>query len=231
MSSFLEALQDDITAKLSSEAFYANIAIYSVRKLQIESDINTDLVTLLKKGGKLGCGVLVGMPTVGGENPNAPGPQSLVTLPIRIHEDPLVNLSAKGTLKSAEEVGLDILETLHGFRIEGVGSLYTAKTAMVPNTEFEGLVTYDLYLTTFVPRSGREKAITPSIAEAALTVTFTNLTPGATIYYTTDGKMPGSGNATAQIYTAPFLFAGTKLRWAAYKAGMIGSDVGEAIIA
>lgn len=231
MSSTLEDLQDDCTAKLNAEEFFSTVSVVSVRKLQIASEIAKKLPHLTQKNDKSGCGVLVGMPTIDVIDPDIPGPQLLVRQSFRVQESPLINGGANGTGKSAEEVALQILRTLHLFQIEGVTGLRGDKGAITPNTEFENLVTYDVTLTGRMANSGLEKVAMPSIEEAALTVTLSCATADASIYYTTDDSFPGSGNSAAQPYGAPFAVeSGTVVRWAAYKTGMIGSDVGKATI-
>jgi hypothetical protein len=231
MSSPLENLQSDATAKLNSEEYFSTISVVSVRKLQIASEIAQKLPHLTTKGGKTGCGVLVGMPTIDVVDPNAPGPQLMVRLPFRVQENPTINLGATGTGKSAEEVAMQILRTLHPLAIEGVTILFGDKGAITPNTEFPGLVTYDVFLAGRFSQDGLSKVQTPDISSPAQTVTLTNNTAGASIYYTTDDSFPGAGNPAAQPYGAPFdVEAGTIIRWAAYKTGMIGSDVGRATI-
>ena len=49
---------------------------------------------------------------------------------------------------------------------------------------------------------------------------------GSTVYYTTDGSFPGSGNANAIQYTTPFtVTSGTIVRTAAYNGTLQGSMV------
>jgi hypothetical protein len=59
-----------------------------------------------------------------------------------------------------------------------------------------------------------------------LDVTLATATDGATIYYTTDGSFPWSGNSEAEIYAGEFsVDSGTTVRAAAYKSGLDGSNV------
>src|SRR5262245_43921113 len=163
MESDIEKLQTDITAKLNSEEYFDTIPVFSVRELQIQSEVEQAMPHLLGKNSKVGIGVLVGMPTFVAENPNLPGPQLTPVLGIRVQENPLVNMDAAGgTLKSAESVTLQIIEMLHQFQIEGLAAIYADKKAAEPNNEFEGLVTYDLFLTVHLPQSASEKVIIPN---------------------------------------------------------------------
>jgi hypothetical protein len=83
-----------------------------------------------------------------------------------------------------------------------------------------------------LPTQPVPQVTTPGIVEnPARTINLTDLTGGATIYYTTDGSYPGKGSATALVYAAPFAVApGTVVQWAGYKAGMRGSDMGKVTV-
>jgi len=72
--------------------------------------------------------------------------------------------------------------------------------------------------------------ISPSSGAAPQTVTLTTATTGASIYYTTNGNFPRNGVTGATLYTAPFQVASAAtLRCAAYKTGLFGSLVNQAI--
>ncbi len=236
MSSILEIIQDDCADKLNSEDLFSTISVVAVRKLQIVSEIARRLPHLTVKNSKVGCGVLVGMPVIDVVDPNVPGPQLEVRLPFRVQENPTINQGSGGTQKSAEEVALNILKIVHQFQLAGFVGFYGDKGAITPNTEFEGLVTYDVTLTGRLGTTPLTKCAMPTIAEATLTITLACATSGAAIYYTADGTFPGSTNlvsngGTAVLYTVPFaVTSGTVVRYAAFKTGLIGSDVGRAII-
>lgn len=228
----LEQLQSDVTFFLEGDERFAYIPVRSVRKLQITSEIAAKLPHLTTKNSKLGCGVLVGMPIILDDTPNLPGGLQKVRLGLRVHENPTINLSASGSQLSAETVALNALQVLRALEIEGLGSLHPAEVSVQPDTSFEGLVTYEVFMEASLVSSALERVLLPTISESALTVTLTNQTSGATIYYTTDGTLPGSANTAAQTYSVPFLVtSGTTLRWAATKSGLVGSNIGQALIA
>jgi len=109
-------------------------------------------------------------------------------------------------------------------------------------TAFETLGTeWDLYpvdtitnlgIHTFTP-TGVETVATPSFSPgtgvytAPVSVTISTTTPGATIYYTTNGDAPSSSST---LYTAPVaISATTTLKAVAYKTGFNPSSIGQAI--
>ena len=131
-------LQAEVTAKLDYEEYFAKLPVKSYRAHIISAEIDKRLPHLAGKAGKIGCGVLVGMPTIEGIDQNVSTPQSEIILPVDVVELPEINLnSADGTLKSAEEVARAVRAHLHARRIEGLISiLYQDKTAISP---IEGL--------------------------------------------------------------------------------------------
>jgi hypothetical protein len=152
-----------------------------------------------------------------------------------VKENPAINLAAGGVNLTAEEIAVEILQTLHQFYLGGIcQALYPAPEAIVPNGGFPGLVAYDVVLrATFnlTPPARTGCPLPP--AESGLTLTFAAPAsdPSATVYTTTDGSFPGPGNAAAAVYTAPFaVTGGTTVRWAAYAAGKLGSSTGLAVI-
>lgn len=232
MSLELLRLQTDVTDKLNSEELFRYVAVSSFRKLVIDSEINASLATLTTKNGKVGTGLLVLMPTITVASPNVPGPMGEVGLTVRVFENTNVsNDATTGSLVSAETAGLNVMRVLHEWGIFGLTTPYSDKRALVPNYDYEGLVVYDINFTSELPMAPLVSVDLPGLVSPAQTVTLTDTTGGATVYYTTDGTFPGSGNAGATLYAGPFVVAiGTVVRWAAYKTGMRGSDVGQATI-
>lgn len=248
MSANFAQLQSDTLAKLKSEALLANLNIKSLRDIQSiqpGENENEEPAALLDaytvwatpRNGKIGCGAIVGMPSRKFTSPNAPGPDRLCVMAITVFEDPIVNIASSETStgKTAEEWS-DLIEAiLHQWLIEKLGAVYV--TNAEPNREFQGIIGYTTEFSAAVPRDDIEQVVVPAGEHDAGLMTLTNVTADALIYYTTDGSFPGRDAATgeplgtATLYAAPFAAAvGTVIRWAAYKAGMRGSDVGQATV-
>lgn len=229
----IELLQSDVTAKLLSEEYFATVTVVSLRKLVISSDIAASLVYLTEKAGKKGAGVIVGMPTIKLPDPNVPGPQLVVLLPIRVLEQPTINQDAtSGTLKTAEQIAVRTLAILHQFQIEGLGALYGDATAIKPVNEIEGVVGYDVLLECTLAQTPLARCGIPTISAFGVTITLTPVDVGDTIFWSTDGSFPGNwfGHSGEQ-YGGPFTTnIGAVVRWAAYRTGKTGSDVGRALV-
>ncbi len=222
-------IQSDFEAKLNSEAYFADIAINSLRRMVIAKEMVKEAADLTAKGGKVGCGVLIYMPTLDGIHPNLAGPQLEVWVPIDVIEIPEINFGDIGSQKTAEEVALRIARTLCALEIEGLAFFTGDKNLLAPLEDQYGAGTnsYRVMLHAILYQAEEAKVIKPELTDAALTVTLSSPTAGAAIYYTTDDSFPGPGNAAAHLYAAPFLVAsGAIVRFAGYRAGMIGSDVG-----
>lgn len=228
----LVKLQEDWTHKLLSEPALNRINVVQLRKLVIESQIDFKLLTKTARNGRLGCGAVIEMPTFSVPSASAPGPQGAFDLTVLVAEMPLLNMSAaSGTLQSAEEVAMRIVEIGHQFFMRDTAEFIAGKQALEP-AEFEkGHIAYRVRFSFLHAPTPAARVAVPAIAEAAGTLTLTCATAGAAIFYTTDDSFPGLGNSRAVPYTDPFLVEpGTVVRVAAYLDGMSGSDVDRATI-
>lgn len=240
----IEQLQSDITTRLDSEPLLALIPVKSLRKLVITSELDANLITTTPKtnGTKIGAGIVVGMPTIEVPEPNIPGPMLKAMIPIRVLENPTVNQdAANGTLMTAEEIAITVLQNLHQMGFYGWETIYGARRGVVPHTaeDTAGFVAYDVIFEAALPLSDVFQVNLPTlnVTEPAQVwqVTLTDTTGGAAIYYTVDGSCPGSANGAAVLYAGVFAIPKipgqtVTFRWCAYKAGMRGSDVGQAVL-
>jgi hypothetical protein len=239
MNPQIEQIQPDIFDKLAGEPYFATISLFQVRKERFQSEINDALSSATfdpGQAGKLpGATIEVLMPMIKTNLVNAPGPVVTLEQRLTVKENPTVNLAAGGVNLTAEQIAVEILQTLHQFYLGGIcQALYPAPQAIIPNATFPGVVAYDVVLqATFnlTPPARTGCPLPPT--ENSLTLTFAPPAsdPGAAIYTTTDGSFPGPGNPSAVSYSAPFAVAGgTVIRWAAYAAGKLGSSTGMATV-
>lgn len=237
--SFLEQLQLDIAARLSSLEEFTGITINVVRPRSeaeaalIQTTIDNVLAGMTYKDNKAGAAVIISVPIPEAIDEELPGPQLEPVIRARVIENPLVNMGELGTKLSAEQICLNLLHSLHHWDPgTGNGPLRAEKKPMEPVENYPGKVVYDCLLRT---RHGLDPAIkvaTPIVTQnSALPtagVTMSCLTPGASIYYTTDGSLPWPGNEAASLYQNSFELAeAVTLRAAAYKAGVQGSDINQ----
>lgn len=230
----LERLQADITAKLLSESALATVNILSLRKLLTSSQVPSSAIWMTARGNKLGTGILVSMPFIDGDRAQ-PGDNSItIKVPIRCFELPDLAQGASGPGLTAEEIALTCRRLLRGMVCEPLTALTTEGRSLEPDDmpkEHEGVLQYVLTVQARLGIAADTRCAVPTISESALTVTLAPVTSGSSIYYTTDDTFPGSGNAAATLYTAPFaVVSGTVVRFAAYKSGLSGSIAARRII-
>ena len=107
------------------------------------------------------------------------------------------------------------------------GTLYSGPFALTEQTIVKAIVTKEGYTNSVVTTSTIYKVATPTIQQetGTLVVSITTATPGATIYYTTDGTTP---TTSSTLYTgASEDLGGKPIKAIAVKDNMINSDIGE----
>lgn len=237
----LEQLQSDVLGKLLAESLLSTINVKSLRKMRLASEIDLALVwsTARTAGGPVGCGVIVGMPTLQVRHPDTPGPLISVGLPVRIYEEPTINLDpSNGTQQTAEIVLVLVVQLLHQLGIAGLCSLRADRDAAKPIMDGgAGVIGYEATLQGELPTNLINRAGVPAITQNSAQITLTAVENNASVYYsvTTDGSIPpypGAGTPGAVLYSAPFNLTQSPsiLRWAAYVQGINGCDPQEATI-
>lgn len=228
----LEQIQSDIAARLNSLAYFVDVPAFIVREQKVDSMIEQALTAVSQKNGKSGVALSVLMPTIDCEKPDAPGPYLEGEVEILAQEIPLINFGATGTQKSAEDVALYALKSLHHFTLVGVcGILTAAKQTLTPDRRFLPKVTERLRIAFKLPIASLDKVPMPSIVGVAGTMTLSCAMGGVTIFFTADGSYPHPDNDNGTEYTGPAPYAdGTRIRAAAYLADFVGSNVNQAIL-
>jgi hypothetical protein len=128
--------------------------------------------------------------------------------------------------------GAAIYYTTDGSVPSAASNVYSAPVTITPPATLNAVAVLSAYL--YSPMgtavyTNTHQATTPSLSPAggiytsAQSVTISDTTPGATIYYTTDGSTPTTGSA---VYSSPISVAGTEtLKAVAMGAGYSGSVV------
>jgi hypothetical protein len=241
-------LQLDVAARLNAHPFFSDILVLANEKGLLGDDLENALKLFTAKSGKSGVAVVVDRPLRQVPKPDAPGPEMVIIVPVTVVEMPLLNRAASGTGKTTEQIVSEAMATLHGWRASSwMGQLYCAEDAVTPTVGGDKTIATEIQFRTrlrmaTVPRTG-----TPVISGSAAAVQIGCNTPDASIYYTTDGSWPWSGNPSAVLFgitlltedgqiivtedgdplnlAEPFsVAAGTHVRAAAYAANKQGSD-------
>lgn len=239
---FIQQLHDDVHGALSSDPGFLYVPVYQSRTPlaldgdgnpvvgqteMIDEQIQNALAGMEKKNGKAGIACVVMLPDVKGESVNSAAPAMKLSIKVRVIENRLVNEGADGTGTTASQLCLHLVQVLNRRAFRGGNALYADISKMIEEVALPG--DEKVHEATFIQSVMPEplaKVLEPSIATAGDTITLSCATSGAAIRYTLDGSFPGSGNADALLYTAPFQLATGvhRVRIAAQKAGMQGSN-------
>jgi hypothetical protein len=227
----IESVQPDVYSKLLSEGYFANISVFALREKRLDTEVNRALAGLQGRNGKGGATIEVLMPTLKTAMPDTPGPVCVLEQVFIVKEQPTVNLGANGTGLTCEEIAVNLAQTFQLFFLGGPMQGFYAAPAFYKYVE-EGkekpFIAIQVILHATFVLTALQRTIGPAASAGAQTVTLTDQQPGggSTIYYTTDGSFPGSGNPNAIQYTTPFTVAsGTTVRTAAYNGTLQGSMV------
>lgn len=238
-SDVIKIVQPYFAGRLQSLEYFGDILVAAPRlwkegeKLHTPKSIleavNNALGGLKMTGGKCGATVRVFQPTITVTKPD--GRVGSLSLVCRVEVNPTINWGPRGTQKYAQNIAYEVLRHGTGFTIlNGFCNLRAEGDCFLPYTNEElNYETVDVILQANVAISPPSAVVMPQLAQGpAGLVTLTNVTAGATIYYSLDSNIfPGPLTAGAVPYTVPFnVAAGSEVIWAAYLPGLAGSNVG-----
>lgn len=233
MSDALELDQVDFAERLKADPYFSDITLLVQRKGVTESDIDVALSVLNEKSSKIGACVVLLMPELAPVDVEVRGPLYNIRATAQVIEQPLFNLGATGTGKSAEQIAQRVRQLLHHFS-NGHGNTFVFD-GMEPISADVGKISYGVK---FIRRAGdlADSKVSPitiqaTDAAAPATIALSTGTTGATIWYTTDGSYPSSENDNATEYTVPFVQStAATIRAAAEKTGMQQSNLTQLIL-
>src|SRR5580658_5211517 len=231
LASQIESVQPDVYYKLLTEPWFANIAIFKVREKRLDTEVNRALAGLAGRNGTGGATIEVLMPSLRTALADTAGPVCTLEQRFIVKEQPTVNQGANGTGLSVEQIAVNIAQTFQLFYLGGpMQGFYAAPEfyKYQPAPEDVPFIAVAVTLLATFALTALARTLTPAASAATGTVTLTDQQPGggSTLYYTTDGSFPGSGNPNAIQYATPFTVAsGTTVRTAAYHGALQGSMV------
>lgn len=217
----LELVKLAVFGRLDADSFFSTVPVVYENEGELEKEVEIALGGIKSKGGKKGAMVCVHGVDISGLEGEHLGQVKLSVL-VEVGEVTDKNRSTLGTGKTAAEMAARVLQCLHCWDC-GYGTLYAEANPVTELSLIKGQVGFALEFSVWCGFGTSEKvaAITASGSEE---LTLTCSTPGAQIYYTTDGTLPTPTNGTA--YTVPITAtAGLELRACAYRSDRAASDV------
>ena len=235
---FIRRFQDHLLAKLLSEPLLKYVAIVEMRK-QIRLDVAARTAPhLALRNGKTGVGILVNLPSADpAEDRDIPGAQMDILIWLDILSKDDINLVASnGARLSAEDVLVITWLLLNQWRNAALGSGSLYVDGFDPIEDRKGAYGFRLQLRLRSAQDEPVKVDAPIATFAGGNCTLTVQAAGATIYYTTDGSLPGPWTAnpggtanTSTTYSGSFTVAsGTVILASAFipnSTSTVGSDV------
>lgn len=209
--SILELNQNDIFARLQVDPFFsAQVPVLEELKGITVNDVEIAISTANNQNGLIGSVVIVLMPRLLADSPNAPGPRYNARYTVQVIDWPQIRAQTQGgTQKSADEIADRVREIIHRFTTGRGQTIFFAgmEPVAVPDGKVSYLVHFACVQADNPPVSVASVGISPSSGTGPITVTMTCATMGVAIWYTTDGSYPGSNRVacpTATLYAGPF---------------------------
>ena len=236
-TTFLNRLQDHVLGKLLSEPLLKYVSIAEMRKM-VKLDVSARTAPHMGgRNGKVGAGILIGLPYVDPVDDDIPGAQFDVNLPLDfLVKDDLSLALSNGAGLTAEQIVIIGWLLMAQFLNQAAGSGNWYLAGFDPIEDKKGAYGYRLILKVRGSNDQPPKCAAPTCTWAGDTFTLNCATPGATIYYTLDGSFPGPYTPpagypanTSVVYAAPVAVAsGTVVLATAFilnSTTTIGSDV------
>lgn len=239
---FIRRFQDHVVCKLLASSRLQYVSINSERQQVQLAPASRVAPHLAGRNGKVGSGILVRLPSADPADADMPGVQMdcLMWLDI-INKDDLALTLSNGSGLTAEEVLAIVWQLLNQWLNQGIGSGNVFVDGFDAIEDQKGAYGYRVQIRLRGAENPPPKCAAPTGSIAAGTLTLSCSTPASTIYYTTDGSLPGNytppaGYAanTSQTYLAPVsvlgLASGTVILAAAAAANFDESDVWQFIV-
>ena len=237
-------LQDDLFGILMSAPQLQTVNIVEERKFLINSDVEIDAIWQTQRNNCSGNGLLIEIPDIIVDSDGVTGPPQSVELSFVNFQNGDAALIPPTTVAGqtepvqggglyAEQLEQFLVDILHLLNIGGLGTMIVKGRFSSPARDYAGINARRTKIVMTPKQTAQTTRVAlPIISVSAGTCTITEATPGASVYYTTDGSFPsnptiaiapiagGPINSKSQLYTAPFaVTAGQLIRAAGYLNG------------
>lgn len=230
ITDFLTSLQQECADRLAADPFFQFIPVLTENIDDIANERDRALSANLVTGGKTGTCVTIVTPEANANFENVQGPLfDEVNIVAQIEENVIVNRDPDGTgtgLRAAQIV-VAVCRSFHQFfPLSANGPLVAIKPTVQLAKGTDGNLTYLCRFRTMSSAAELPAQLTPPVAvNNAGVYTLTNNTPGAAVFYTTNGTNPSPRNPSAALALAAFTPGpGLTLKARAWLAGYLASD-------
>jgi hypothetical protein len=237
-------IQDDLYGILMSAPQLVPVNIVEERAFRLKATLAKDAIWQTTRNGCTGNGLLIEIPQILCDADGVTGPPQQVELsfvsfqngdaaftPPAARPGQTTPLAGGGLF--AEQIEQYLIDILHLLNLGGSGTLRVSGHFSSPAREFPGVNARRTKLILTPKQTAQTtRVVLPMITVSAGNASITCATPGASVYYTTDGSFPSNPtialapanhtaiNAGSQLYTAPFaVTAGQVIRAAGYLNG------------
>jgi hypothetical protein len=201
MSDPVFQLQADVHARLSADAYFADVLVLLNEKGILIDDVDSAVKLFTAKAGKKGAAVIVDRPFREVTEPNGSGPRFGVTIPVSVFEMPLINRATGGSGKTIEAITSKIMHLMHGWSANTqLAQIYMDKDAVTPVVGNDKVIVTEIQLRSTMQFAAPARVARPTFSGNASALSIGCNTTAATIYYTTNGSFPWSGNTAATKY-------------------------------
>lgn len=241
----LQRIQEAVAARIRScpNFEHADIVVVTstsaAKRESVMDQINKSLAGVRKINGRAGLAIIIPRPELKAKEPNLPGPQLSLSVPVQIVENTQVNRGDGGTGLTEEEAALLLLALIGDAWQARPWLTFLAAEDAREDLELDERTSGDvgsqvnfqveLAVNPF-PRVSRPEFSLDDDGRLVMTCA----TEGATIHYTLDESTPWPGGESSAVYEAPLLIEpGQTILAAAYRAAdtpgdlLAGSDVNE----
>lgn len=189
LATFLKDLSTVVAWRLQSSAALREVAVLEARAGFVDNDVLNALGVLNAAAArtKTGACVIVMLPRIVRNKAQGPQGQLWVELTVKIHEMPLLNYGTDGTGISADEIMATVLNLLHTWSADTLGSALSMKDvpevdARNENGEVIRVVQFEIMAPTLTLLNCAAPEVTVSAYNSGhWTLTGTSATAGATV--------------------------------------------------